>query len=177
MTKRDLTDEDQALWDLVTRNVKAYRGRAPVRPRHPASDPPPVSHAPVPVPAPRLTSPLKPGETAGLDWRTARRLKRGALPVEARLDLHGLTVAEAEAAVSRFIVASSSAGRRCLLLVTGKGEGTSEFAGERRGRIRREAPHWLAGPRLRPLILAVMPAAPSHGGSGALYVLLKRRAD
>jgi DNA-nicking Smr family endonuclease len=105
-----------------------------------------------------------------MDRRQARRLKRGELPIDAHLDLHGLTIARAHGALSAFIKRAHAAGARLVVVITGKGP-------DGRGRIRAEAPHWLNAAELRPLILAVTQAHGSHGGAGALYVLLKRRRE
>jgi DNA-nicking Smr family endonuclease len=107
------------------------------------------------------------------------------MPVEAKLDLHGLTQDEAHGAVVRFIGAQHAAGRRCVLVVTGKGKTADPFApkaipgrfsmGEGRGVLKAALPRWLNEPALRAQIIAVAPASRAHGGEGAVYVLLKRK--
>ena len=105
----------------------------------------------------------------GVDGHRADHLRRGELPIEGAMDLHGLTVEMAHAALQRFVMQSSSLGRRCLLIITGKGsrEGT--------GILHREVPRWLNEPPLRNLLLGFSYAQPKHGGEGALYLLLKRQ--
>lgn len=174
MSRRDLSPHDLKLWRHVTRSVAAY---APTRDTAPSDD------APAPAPSkPRIapvlappkpksiapTVPLAVGRTDDMDRKQARRLKRGELPIDARLDLHGLTVERAHTALTGFIRRSHASGARVVIVVTGKGA-------EGRGRIRAEAPHWLNAPDLRPLVLAVTQAHTHDGGSGALYVLLKRK--
>lgn len=110
------------------------------------------------------------GQIAGIDRRTAERLKRGRLPVEARLDLHGLTQAEAHRALNAFIVAGCDAGRRCVLVITGKG-----LQREDGGVLRGKVPLWLNQPPNRGRVLAYDYAQPRDGGTGALYVLLRRK--
>jgi DNA-nicking Smr family endonuclease len=129
--------------------------------------------------------PLVSGQLAGLDRRSADKLRRGQMPVEATLDLHGMTQQAAHAAVARFIARQHSAGKRCLLIVTGKGkagdplspkEAPSRFTySSERGVLREALPRWLNEPALRQHIIAVSPARPEHGGAGASYVLLKRK--
>lgn len=173
---RELTEDELTLWRHVTRNVKAHAGvrrvdPAPQTARHPSPDLDQLRVAPA-SPRPRASSspgPLVAGVTAGIDRRTARRFTRGQMSIDARLDLHGLTVAEAHTAVGRFIRRAAAAGHRCVLIVTGKG------GPEKPGRIRGESAYWLSEASLRPLILAIQPARPEHGGGGALYVLLKRQ--
>ena len=105
----------------------------------------------------------------GLDRRNSQRLKRGQMAIEARLDLHGMTQAEAHGALARFIARSFDEGRRAVLIITGKGMRDGE------GVLRRAVPRWLDDPALRPMILAREEAQPRHGGAGALDVLLRRR--
>jgi DNA-nicking Smr family endonuclease len=102
------------------------------------------------------------------------------MEIEARLDLHGMTLAEAQPAVHDFIRRHHAAGTRCVLIITGKGK-TGPAAGSipwyepGRGGIRRDFTRWLEAPDLRPLILSVSPARAAHGGAGAFYVLLRRK--
>ena len=103
-----------------------------------------------------------------------RALSRGRRAPEAKLDLHGMTLAAAERAVAAFLAESSEHGRRLVLIVTGKGlrlEGGRVFG----GRIRAEFPVWLDRADNRARVAAVRAAHPRHGGSGAFYVLLRRR--
>jgi len=106
---------------------------------------------------------------AGIDRANAERLKRGRHPVEARLDLHGKTQAEAHHALAAFIHGSSEAGRRCVLVITGRGLGPSGP-----GVLRSVVPRWLEEAGLRQKILAMAPAQPRDGGAGAFYLLLRR---
>jgi DNA-nicking Smr family endonuclease len=111
--------------------------------------------------------PLAPRQAPGLDRRTAERLRKGQIAVEARLDLHGHTQAEAHRALVGFVAGSAAAGRRCVLVITGKGTRGA-------GVLRASVPAWLNDPALRPKVLAFAPARPRDGGEGALYVLLRR---
>lgn len=171
--RRDLTPEDSELWRYVTRNVNPYHGSRHLTEEAPA--PPPVeSKKPVVSRPPEVAAPPAPqpalsvGRVADMDKRTARRLKRGELPVDGRIDLHNLTLDQAHGALTSFIRGAYGRGARCVVVVTGKGK-----SGE--GKIRRETPHWLNQAALRPLVLAVTEARVNDGGSGAFYVLLKRK--
>jgi DNA-nicking Smr family endonuclease len=104
---------------------------------------------------------------AGVDRANAERLKRGKHPVEARLDLHGMTQTEAHRALEIFIRSSRAAGRRCVLVITGRGS----VGG---GVLRAAVPRWLDEPAFRPHLLAIATAQPRDGGAGALYVMLRR---
>ena len=115
----------------------------------------------------------------GVDKRSVDRLRRGQLPPEATLDLHGMTREAARGALQGFIARAQAAGKRCVLVITGKGTSRSFVEGDawgsERGVIRREVPVWLNQMPLRDRVLAFVEAQPRHGGGGALYLLLKKR--
>ncbi len=182
-------DDDLALWRHVTRDTRplAKRPEAPGRdtaasperapPQPPASKPKPAAkkkqEPPAAAPLPKMPE-LEKGAVVGVDKRTVGRLKRGKLPVEGRLDLHGLTQNEAERALSTFLARSQERGHRCVLVITGKGGERRGEDFERTGVLRRMVPLWLNAPANRARILAFDEARAQHGGGGALYVLLKR---
>jgi len=104
-----------------------------------------------------------------LDKRMERKLKRGHIEIEASIDLHGMTQAEAQAAFRKFVETQRAKGRRRLLVITGKGRGEKPV-------LRTSLPRWCADdPVLAQDLLALRPAAPAHGGTGAWYVILRRR--
>ena len=172
-------DEDQILWQRVTQRVTPLPGR-----NQPLSSLPTVKKlahlvksapkiAKTPLPAASSSTFVKPpppvdlreGDRAGLDSRTQRRLFRGDVPIDRRVDLHGYSAARAEIKLQGFIEDASFAGCRCLLVITGKGAGV----------LKRHVPEWLKRPPLSGLVLALAEARPSDGGNGAFYVLLRRR--
>ena len=108
---------------------------------------------------------LRQGERAGIDGRTQKRLFRGEVLVDRRIDLHGLTTLNAESKLKPFIETAAYDGCRCVLVITGKGMGV----------LRRHVPNLLKQPLLAPHVLALAEARPKDGGSGALYVLLRRK--
>ncbi len=181
--RRVVTADEAKLWRDAMRGVTPFPDRLPVEPAtKPSLAAPapsfPVLASPVPAPsgqppAPRGQPPAMPiiahGRSPGLDRRTAERLRKGDMPIDASLDLHGMTQEIAHAALWRFVSASAERGHRCILVITGKGG----HAGG--GVLRAQAPRWLNEPALRPLVLGFTFAQPKHGGDGALYVLLKRR--
>ncbi|MFQ5783669.1 MAG: Smr/MutS family protein [Alphaproteobacteria bacterium] len=176
--------DDSALWRAAMRDVAPLKTRtalttpalhlapeAPAKeeakrkrptPARPAVAPPPL-RPPLPEIAPG-------GRASGLDKRTAQRLRRGQLAIEARLDLHGLTQAQARALLDSFLAKSQDRGRRCVLVITGKGRVSEEG-----GVLRAMTPRWLNLPPNRARILAIETAQPKDGGAGALYVLLRRK--
>ena len=181
---RRVRDEESALWQRIARDVTPLpRGAAALEettveeeapPRRPKKSKPRAAKtpaaSPAPPPPPALPD-LDPVTPAGLDRRTARRLKRGQLTAEARLDLHGKTQDEAHGALRSFIQESRMARRRCVLVITGKGS----VASGRGGVLRQMVPRWLNEPALRRHIIAIANAPQRNGGTGALYVLLKSR--
>jgi len=126
----------------------------------------------VPTLAERLgQAPLK------MDAKTHGRMTRGKLQPEARIDLHGMTLAEAHPELIRFILNAQSQGLRLVLVITGKGK-RGEDSGpipQRIGALRHQVPHWLRLPPLGAAVLQVSEAHLKHGGSGAYYVYLRRR--
>ncbi len=114
-----------------------------------------------------------------MDKRLKQRFQRGELPIEARIDLHGLTLANAERALSRLIRDCIAQQKRCLLVITGKGLTGSEpgFLHQGRGVLRAWLPDYLKRGPWRDEVLGVTPARPEMGGSGAFYVLLRRQRE
>lgn len=203
--RRALTADEDRLWRLVTRDAvpldpDARRlfmealsdDDAPVpmpEPEPPSGAQPPAQAPPPPrrpvkpftvgekaagdgvhVQVRRSLPGLEHGESPGVDKRTAQRFKRGRMDIDGTIDLHGMTQEAAHIALHRFVETGAATGKRCLLVITGKGT-----RGE--GVLRQAVPRWLNDARLRGLILSYSHAQPQHGGSGALYVLLKRRRE
>ena len=168
---REASAADRALFEAAVGDVE----RLPREGGAELADEPAVQRTgrppPAPPPAPSGPAPaLEPGGAAGVDGRAAARLRRGRMRPEARLDLHGHTLEQAHRALAGFIDRAAEDGRRCVLVITGKGT-----IGRTRGTIRSEFPSWLNQPRLRPRILAFAEAQPGDGGAGAFYVLLRKR--
>ena len=173
-------NEDQILWQRVTQRVTPLSGRNQaflsslkvkqtthsIKQSSKISQKMPLS-APSSTPIVKSSLPvdLRKGDRAGLDGRTQRRLSRGDVPIDRRIDLHGHTVARAEIKLQRFIEDASYEGCRCVLVITGKGAGV----------LKGHLPGWLKRKPLSGLVLALAEARPTDGGSGAFYVLLRRR--
>lgn len=173
-----LSEAELALWRQVARTVKPLPGRAPAEPEPPqpvpeASVAARVAAVIVPVAQPRPTRPAQP-PLAPLERRLRSQLRRGQQSVEAVIDLHGLRQDEAHAALRGFLRLQQMRGAKLVLVVTGKGAAGEFGFGEERGVLRRNVPHWLRLPDLRPLVLGFDEAEQRHGGSGALYVRLRR---
>ncbi len=153
-------------------------GRAPSPPADPAARPP-KRKKPFLMPSRPAAGgdgaapPLTEASWAGVDRRTADRLRRGKLPVDVTLDLHGHGRVEAMTALFGAIEAAAACGQRKLLVITGKG--TFAPPGADRGMLKKQLPRWLNDPRVRDRVLAFSQARPEHGGAGAFYVLLRRK--
>jgi DNA-nicking Smr family endonuclease len=170
MTRRKLSDDEHALWRGVTRSIKPMRPRAepPIAPPAPAV----VSLRPArpkPAAAAVMARPPGPPPLAPLGRRFRQRLSRGTEAIEQRLDLHGLTQAQAHHALLRFLRESHRHGLRTVLVITGKGE----ISGER-GVLKRQVPMWLGVAEFRAYVVGFEDAGRRHGGEGALYVRLRR---
>jgi DNA-nicking Smr family endonuclease len=116
---------------------------------------------------------------APLGRRLKQRVARGREPIDARLDLHGMTQQEAHAALLRFLHRAQASGVKTALVVTGKGlrkssRGDGHDTDSRPGVLKRQVPLWLALPEFRPLVVGFDDAHVGHGGEGALYVRLRR---
>ncbi len=152
-----LSGEDIALWEGVTRSVKPIRKRAakaqPATSK-PASEIGDAPSAAKPARKPRANrqrrrsapaktpSPKSPPATAPLEKRLKQKIARGSQAIDARLDLHGHTQAEAHDALLRFLRRTQSRGGRLVLVITGKG-GSAGARGEG-GVLKRSVPLWLA---------------------------------
>jgi DNA-nicking Smr family endonuclease len=175
---RRLSDEEIALWTEVARSVARRRGATLPTPSKPvgagarAPAPSPLSAEP---PAGRPAKPSAP-PLAPIERRLKRELARGRAPIDAALDLHGLTQAEAHQALRGFLRHSQTRGARLVMIVTGKGGAIDELSGwpNERGVLKRLTPQWLREPDLRSVVLGFEEAGRAHGGSGALYVRLRR---
>ena len=157
---------DRAIWAEAMRDVTPLHGRRPAAlpETKPRSDPAPGEDSEPSANSRRFAL------SAGIDRANAERLKRGRHPIEARLDLHGMTQAEAHGELVAFVEACCRAGRRCVLVITGRGMGP-----DGPGVLKTVVPRWLEEVGLRQRILAHADAQPRHGGAGALYLLLRRQ--
>lgn len=196
--KRGLMPEEEQLWRLVTESIVP---RQPPRATCTASRPrDPVSDGSVetaksnfirdfqirgtasaglvrvdlaPTPAEQLAAaPLR------MDRKAFMRMNRGKLAPDARIDLHGLTLAAAHPALTGFVMQSHCMGRRLILVITGKGRPGLDDGPipQRSGVLKHQVPQWLSSPPLSSVVLQVTEAHRRHGGSGAYYVYLRRAA-
>jgi len=111
-----------------------------------------------------------------MDRKAHKQMTRGKLAPEARIDLHGMTLADAHPALTRFLRDAHARGVRLALVITGKGRRGADDGPipQRQGVLRHQVPVWLAQPPLGAIVLQVAEAHLRHGGSGAYYVYLRR---
>ena len=190
---RAMSGVDRALWRHAMRDVEPLPGNA-LPPEPKASVPEVAAEKPAPAPTIAASPPrsrpqptplqlptLTYARTPGLDRRTAERLKRGQLPIEARLDLHGMTQDEARRSLDGFITQAHDRGLRAVLIITGKGlkprEPAYPWDHSTGGVLKAMTPRWLNEAPNRGRVLAITEAQPRHGGSGALYVLIRRQRE
>jgi DNA-nicking Smr family endonuclease len=177
---RPLTADEDELWSNVTRSVAPLpskrRAPKPELPAEEAAPPPPPRPAP-PAPASRTPAPRPlppPPRLAPIDRRLKQKLARGREAIDRSIDLHGLTQAEAHAALVRFLRNARAEGARLVLVITGKGARNDDFPADR-GVLRRQVPHWLRSAELRDCVIGFDWAHAAHGGEGALYVRIRRK--
>ena len=175
--RRALSDDERVLWRTVTRSIAPLKGRravseepvdAPAEPKTSKSTKlvPPVA---LPSPRPSVPPPLAP-----LGRRMKQRLSRGTAEIDGRIDLHGMTQAQAHAMLWRFLREAQARDAKVVLVITGKGARPGGDPHAERGVLKRAVPLWLEGPELRPLVVGFESAAIGHGGQGALYVRVRR---
>lgn len=193
MTRRKLTDDEIDLWKKVVKQTERMHPEK-VQNGHVTPLPKPKPKKPVPFrpetfeiganakPSARAND-LKPSIGSSLanrgvqmDEKAYRRMKRGRLRPEGKLDLHGMRIDTAHPALTRFILSAQASGKRLVLVITGKGKDRDEPGPMPvpRGVLRHKVPQWLSLPPLAQAVLQVTQAHISHGGEGAYYVYLRR---
>jgi len=192
--RRSLRPDEEDLWQTVARSARPMHPKSATFARKPEPQPAePVSPPPIPaLPTFRLgekaRAPRPPDWQAGtanglaaapvqMDAKAFGRMTRGKLAPEARIDLHGMTLAEAHPELIRFVLNAQAEGMRLVLVITGKGKRGSDHGPipQRMGALRHQVPQWLRLSPLGPSVLQVAEAHLKHGGSGAYYVYLRRR--
>ena len=192
--RRTLNPEEEALWQAVARTAKPLHPIAPRRKIDPQLPSPVLVKHPEPTRlpafmlgekarvkrghdlAPSLSESLENAPVV-MDAKAHARMTRGKLDPEARIDLHGLTLAEAHPELIRFILNTHSAGCRLVLVITGKGKQKPDHGPipQRMGVLRHQVPLWLRQMPLAPCVLQISESHLKHGGTGAFYVYLRRR--
>jgi DNA-nicking Smr family endonuclease len=196
---RRLTDDERDIWDRVARTARRLQMSPDPGPdlrKAPVPDPQALPPRPYPVPGPIV--PSRSPNPAGrvlldlvrpleqtlsevpvrMDAGLHRRMVRGKLDPESRIDLHGMTRVQAQSALTGFLLSAHARGVRLVLVITGKGREAVGDQGpipHRHGALRHDLPHWVHSGPLRGIVLELRPAHRSHGGGGAFYLYLRRR--
>lgn len=198
-TPRQVQADERALWDSVAAKATPMRPEdaqallsktaaeldvPAVAPPPPDPSVPPAKIAPFEVGAKRASQagasityvPPQGDSRLNMDRKAFLKMKGGKLIPEARLDLHGMTLAQAHPTLIGFITDAYAQGMRLVLVITGKGKDrdTGGPIPTRRGVLRHQVPDWLRMAPISPLVLQVSEANRKHGGQGALYVYLRR---
>ncbi|MBK7362258.1 MAG: Smr/MutS family protein [Micavibrio sp.] len=165
-SKPGLSKKDAALWKAMTADVRLMPGRnyeENEEDNFHAQEEKIIERVGV-----EFRETQKQPKGRGVDKRTAQKLERGKMVIEGTLDLHGMNQQEARTALARFIKSSYERGRRCVLVITGKGNQ------DKPGVLKARVPEWLNEAPLEELVLKTAQAKQHDGGLGAIYVLLRR---
>ena len=195
--RRRLRPEEEDLWQAVARTAQPMHPKQGQGLRQGSVDLPPALSMEKAISAPPALQPFQVGERARtglghrllpnlsarlsaaplrMDAKAFARMSRGKLSPEARIDLHGLTLAEAHPQLIGFVLGAQAQGLRLVLVITGKGRRPTDDSPvpQRHGILRHQVPQWLAQAPLGQAVLQVAEAHLRHGGSGAFYVYLRR---
>lgn len=173
---KGLSIEDRILWARVARstdplpgkNIDADWDEEPVEQSDQGKKPDKgIASTDQTLPSPAPTKTVQGSRKMEAPLR--QKLQKGRMAIDGRIDLHGLTQGEAYGLLLAFFHRAHAEGRRNLLVVTGKGRSPGS-----QGALRRAVPAWLSTPAFRGLVHSHADAARHHGGSGALYVRLRR---
>ncbi|OWV86050.1 DNA mismatch repair protein MutS [Rhizobium sp. R635] len=180
---RKLSADERILWGKVARSTRPMPGKANelteldafLEEAEAAAEREKLGKQPTASPMPaQPASPSPPKAPAGvhhpLERPVKRKIAKGRLALEARIDLHGLVQSEAHAILLDFLIRAHERGMRHVLVITGKGSSMGSD-----GALKRAVPLWFSKPEFRYLISSYESAAQHHGGEGALYIRLSRR--
>lgn len=195
---RKLSDEEKQLWEGVARQARPLRpSRAKPAPEKLSAETDALKRAaqaagdnvagktslarvldragmkapPASARSERTAQPSLP-PLATMPRRMKSRVGRGAAPIDARIDLHGMRQEEAFAALRRFLADAALRGHTLVLVITGKGR--TAAPDRERGVLRAKVPQWLASADLRNTVIGFEEAHIGHGGEGALYVRVRK---
>jgi DNA-nicking Smr family endonuclease len=181
MSRRRLDPDERSLWKDVTRSIAPLPRRVKAHRLEDADEPPlmpplklktkskPIAVKTTALAAPR---PVSRPEPAPLGRKAKRRLARDGDAIHGRLDLHGMTQAQAHDRLLSFLHASQAKGAKVVLIITGKGARGGDT--RERGVLKRQVPMWLRLPEFRDLVVGFESAGIGHGGEGAMYVRIRK---
>lgn len=165
-----LNKNDADLWKAMMRDVKPMPGATFIEASEEKEKQTQTVREQIIIP--KVEQPKSVSQSKEIDRRTFDKLRKGKLDIESTLDLHGMSQSEAHSALNRFIVSAHNNGKRCVLVITGKGR-----VSQGGGVLRQKVPHWLHEGKLGKIVLQETPAHAKDGGAGALYVYLRRNRN
>ncbi|MEM9582767.1 MAG: Smr/MutS family protein [Pseudomonadota bacterium] len=182
---RGLSPEEKELWSRVVETAEPHRTPQTLFADAPILQPTSKTPTPAPIAPFQIGQKARPSQTAlpppaapiAMDKRAFARMKRGKMSPDAKIDLHGMTQEEAHPALINTLLNAHAAGKRLVLVVTGKGKMRDDGGPipVRTGILKHAVPQWLQQAPLKQIVLQTNQASQSHGGSGALYVYLRRQ--
>lgn len=192
MSRRRLTPDEQDLWRKVAKTTERLHPEQPIRKPSTQEVKESLVRPKTPLPDFQDSSVDPRNSTRShavgsfneqiarlpvtMDQKAYGKLRRGKLKPEATIDLHGMTLAQAQPALIGFILRAQGQGKRLVLVITGKGKAVPDEGPipVRRGILRHAVPQWLRSPPLAQAVLQISEAHARHGGGGAYYVYLRR---
>lgn len=186
MEKRGKTpsDDDKKLWRSVAKTVKPYRPLAAldelaeVQIEHqgpqsltqiPTRNKKPSRATPEPYSPPIDQKKSKKPDLSPIERPVHRKISKGRVPIDGRIDLHGMTQQIAYRALYQFLSDAYHRNDRHVLVITGKGTSSGGH-----GVLKKAVPQWFNNPDFKLIVSGFKYSAPHHGGEGALYVRLRR---
>ncbi len=183
-SKNKLRRSDKTLWDAYTKDIIALNKVNPKKTIEIIDDPEDAEDLYSAITeieelnlSPRQVTSSS-DQPAQLDKRTEEKLRKGKMPIDGRIDLHGLSRAQAHEHLSNYLTQAYHSQKRTILVITGKGKATAmsdDWLKPGEGILKKSVPEWLNQTPLSRIVLKFVSAMPKDGGSGALYVYLKRQ--
>ena len=186
MKKRDLSDDEKELWKEFSRSTKPL----PHQNKKTQQRTPEIKKRINPVDlkgqeqylmgAQKTSAHLKKTPAfpmLSMDYKLHTKMRQGKIRPQAKLDLHGLNLAQAQPTLTKFILDAHGKGLRLILIITGKGRNSEDYdvIPKRKGVLKASVPNWLSMEPLSSKILQITNAHVKHGGGGAFYVYLRKK--
>lgn len=184
--KNGLSEEEQRLWDYAMQGVEPIKRDKPKKDYKTSlnsSEKRSLNKAKAPkviieekfISKKKATKEHNLHDHADIDRSSFDKFRKGQMPIEATIDLHGLNQEQAYNHLKSFISNAVARGQRCVMVITGKGYKRNDQGQREEGVLKRSLPEWLEQPAFKQHVLKIQQAQRFHGGSGAYYILLKRR--
>ena len=186
MKKRDLSDDEKQLWKEFSKSTKPLRNQNQKNQETRPEKKKRINSLNLKDQEKYFMGVQKPpahvDKTPGLpilsmDSKLHTKMRQGKIRPEAKLDLHGLNLSQAQPILTKFVLGAHGKGLRLILIITGKGRNTEDhdIIPKRKGILKASVPNWLAMEPLSSKILQITNAHVKHGGGGAFYVYLRKK--